>query len=138
MNKVWLKPTAPCTTPLLVRLTVDPCRRWCESLLCNQFHICDKTRSGFIESLQCNSVSYQSQNRIWLRDQVLLFFKVKTGCSCLAVLNMTRFPDRHPTGFCNSEPDRTGFRKKLNRIRYGYPNCIDHCSKMLYQSFLRI
>jgi len=25
--------------------------------------------------------------------------------------------------------------KKLNRIRYGYPNCIDHCSKMLNQSF---
>jgi len=27
----------------------------------------------------------------------------------LAVLNM--IPDREPTGFCNSEPDRTGFRK---------------------------
>jgi len=28
-----------------------------------------------------------------------------------AVLNMIRFPDRDPTGFCNSEqdPDRTGF-----------------------------
>jgi len=26
---------------------------------------------------------------------------------------MNRFPDRNPTGFCNSEldPDRTGFRK---------------------------
>jgi len=30
------------------------------------------------------------------------------------VLNMIQFPDRNPTGFCNSEPDpdRTGFRKK--------------------------
>ena len=25
--------------------------------------------------------------------------------------------------------------KTLNRIRFGYPNCIDHCSKMLNQSF---
>ena len=25
--------------------------------------------------------------------------------------------------------------KKHNRIRYGYPNCIDHCSKLLKQSF---
>jgi len=43
---------------------------------------------------------------------------------------MIRFPDRDPTGFCNSEqdPDWTGFWKKLNWIRYGYPNCIDHCS----------
>jgi len=50
---------------------------------------------------------------------------------------MIRFPDRDPTGFCNSEPDldRTRFRNKLNRIRYGYPKCIDHCSKMLNQSF---
>jgi len=24
---------------------------------------------------------------------------------------MIRFPDRDPTGFCNSEPDRSGFRK---------------------------
>jgi len=31
---------------------------------------------------------------------------------------------------------RTGLEwilKNLNRIRYGYPNCIDHCSKMLNQ-----
>jgi len=30
----------------------------------------------------------------------------------VSVLNMTRFPDRDPTGFCNSEPvpDWTGFR----------------------------
>jgi len=30
-----------------------------------------------------------------------------------SVLNMIRFPDRDPTGMCNSEPDpdRTGFRK---------------------------
>jgi len=48
----------------------------------------------------------------------------------LAVLNMIRFPDRDPTGFCNSEqdPDWTEFKKTNNRIRYGYPNCIDHCS----------
>ena len=40
------------------------------------------------------------------------------------VLSMIRCPDHDTTGFCNSEPDpnRTGFRKKLNRIRYGYPN----------------
>jgi len=44
----------------------------------------------------------------------------------LSVLNMIRFPDNNPTGFCTSEPDRTGFQKKLNRIRYGYPNCVDH------------
>jgi len=50
---------------------------------------------------------------------------------------MIRFPDRDPTRFCNSEPDPgwTGFWKKLNRIRYGYPNCTDHCSKLLNQSF---
>jgi len=29
------------------------------------------------------------------------------GCKhCRAVLNMIRFPDRDPTGFCNSEQDR--------------------------------
>jgi len=27
----------------------------------------------------------------------------------MAVLNLIRFPDRDPTGFCNSDPD--GFRK---------------------------
>ena len=27
------------------------------------------------------------------------------------------------------------FEKKLNRTRYGYPKCIDHCSKMFNQSF---
>jgi len=49
------------------------------------------------------------------------------------VLNMIRSPDRDPTGFCVSEPDPdwTGFWKKLNRIRYGYPNYVDHCNKML-------
>jgi len=54
----------------------------------------------------------------------------------MTVLNMIRFLDRDPTGFCTSEqdPDWTGFWKKLNRIRYGYPNCIDHWSKMLNQS----
>jgi len=53
------------------------------------------------------------------------------------VLNMIRFPDRDPTGFCNwePEPDRLDSEKKINRIRYGYPNCIGHCSKMLNQSF---
>ena len=54
------------------------------------------------------------------------------------VLNMIRFPDRDPTRFCNSEPDpdRPEFRKTLNRTRFGHPNCIDHCSKMLDQNFL--
>jgi len=28
---------------------------------------------------------------------------------------MIRLPDRDPTGFCNSEPDWTGFRKNLTR-----------------------
>jgi len=28
--------------------------------------------------------------------------------------------------------------KKLNRIRYVYPNCIDHCKKMLNQRFFYI
>ena len=53
------------------------------------------------------------------------------------VLNMIRFPDRDPTGFCTLEPDPdwTGFWKKLNRIRYGYPTCIDHWSKLVDQSF---
>jgi len=48
---------------------------------------------------------------------------------------MIRFPDRDPTGFCKSQPDpdRTGFRKKLYRIRNGYPNCGDHCRQMLNQ-----
>ena len=53
------------------------------------------------------------------------------------MLNMIRFPDRDPTGFFHF---RTGsgldwILKNLNRIRYGYPNCINHCSKMLNQSF---
>jgi len=50
---------------------------------------------------------------------------------------MSRSLGCDPTGFCTSEPDLdwTGFWKKLNRIRYGYPNCIDHCSKMLNQKF---
>jgi len=53
----------------------------------------------------------------------------------LPALNMIRSQDRDPTGFCTSEPDPdwTGFWKKLTRIRYGYPNCINHCSKMLNQ-----
>ena len=49
-------------------------------------------------------------------------------------------PVYDPTGFCNSErnQDRTGFQKELNRIRYGYPNCVDHCSEMLDQRVFRI
>jgi len=40
----------------------------------------------------------------------------ETCGSYIPVLNMIRFPDRDPIGFCNSEPDpvRTGFRKKSN------------------------
>jgi len=53
-------------------------------------------------------------------------------------LNMIRFPDRDPTRFCTSEPDWTGFRKKLYHIRYGYPNSVDHCSQMFNRSFFRI
>jgi len=50
---------------------------------------------------------------------------------------MIRFPDRDPTGFSDSEPDPdwTGFRKYLYQIRYGYLNSVDHCSRMLNQSF---
>jgi len=55
-------------------------------------------------------------------------------CSLL-VLNMMRFPNCDPTGLCNSEPDpdRIGFGNKLYRIKCGYPNCIDHYSKMFNQ-----
>jgi len=58
----------------------------------------------------------------------------------ILVLNMIRFLDRDPTGFCNSEPDPgwTGFRKYLYRIEYGYPNSVDHCSQMLNQRVFRI
>jgi len=54
-----------------------------------------------------------------------------------SVLNMIRFSDRDPTVFCDSEPDPhwAGFRKYLNRNGYGYPICVDHCSRMLNQSF---
>jgi len=47
-------------------------------------------------------------------------FSDTVGSGSEPVLNRIRFPDRDPTGFCNSEPDpdRTGFRKKFNRIRY--------------------
>ena len=58
-------------------------------------------------------------------------------CGSGPVLNMIRFPDHDPTGFCNSEPDPdwSGFCKNLHRIGYGCPNCVDHCSRMLNQSF---
>jgi len=54
---------------------------------------------------------------------------------CVAVLNMIRFPDPDPTGFCNLEPDRNGFRNNLCRVRYGYPYCVDHCGKVFNQRF---
>jgi len=61
---------------------------------------------------------------------------LQTRISYTAVLNMIRSPDRDSIGFCTSEPDPdwTGFWNKLNRIRYRYPNCIDHYSKLLNQS----
>jgi len=64
-------------------------------------------------------------------------FKIFVSKRSVAVLNMIPFPDHDPTGFCISEldPDWTGFWKYLYRIGYGYPNCIDHCSRMLNQSF---
>jgi len=54
-----------------------------------------------------------------------------------SMLNMIWFPDCDPTRFCNSEPDRdrTGFRKKLYRISYGYPNCVGDCSQMFNHIF---
>jgi len=54
------------------------------------------------------------------------------------MLNMIWFPDCDPIGLCNSETGpvvRTGFGKKLYRIRYGHPKCIDHCTQMINQSF---
>jgi len=41
--------------------------------------------------------------------------------------------DRDPLRFCHSEldPDLDFISQKLNQIRYGYSNYIDHCSKML-------
>jgi len=50
----------------------------------------------------------------------------------VSVLKRIHFPDRDPTGFCNSEPDPTGFWKKY-LIRYRYPNCVDHCIQMFDQ-----
>ena len=66
--------------------------------------------------------------------------RVEPTAVSITVLNMVRFPVPDPTGFCNSEPDadRTGFRKNLYPIRYGYPKCVDRCSKMFNQSFFRI
>jgi len=67
-----------------------------------------------------------------------------------SVLNMIRFPDRDPTGFCNSQPDpdRTRFRKNstgsdldiqtalitavkgLIRVFFGYkPDCIKYLDR---------
>jgi len=70
------------------------------------------------------------QNTVFIRNAQI---STSLATARTAVLNMIRSPDRDPTGFCTSEPDQdlTGFWKKLSRIRYGYPNCIDHCSKML-------
>ena len=55
----------------------------------------------------------------------------------MPVFNTIGFPDRDPTGFCNSEPDPdwTGSRKNRYRNGYGYQNCVDHCSRMLNQRF---
>ena len=36
-------------------------------------------------------------------------------CTNTSILNMIRFPDGEQTGFCNSEPDWTGFWKRLYR-----------------------
>jgi len=38
---------------------------------------------------------------------------------------MIWFPERDPTGCCNAELGPVGLDfEKLNRIRYGYPNCV--------------
>jgi len=60
---------------------------------------------------------------------------METDFVSAAVLNLIRFPDRDPTGFCKSEPDPdwAGYRKKAYRIGNGYPKCIDHCRQMLSQ-----
>jgi len=62
-------------------------------------------------------------DRIW-------FYQIRTGLGLKnftvrsslvwSRLNMIRFPDHDPIGFCNldPDPDRTGFWKKLHRIRY--------------------
>ena len=87
----------------------------------------------------------------FVKDYLLFLFSPKVpprgiaplppcrGPAYTAVLNMIRFPDRDPTGFCNAEPDPVGVDfEKNNSIRYRYPNCNDHCSKMLNQTFLDI
>ena len=62
----------------------------------------------------------------WLSSRAVLYFKDQVSPTCtevdlrvcfhLGVSNGVEhdpFPDRDRTGFRNSEPDRTGFRKKL-------------------------
>jgi len=41
-------------------------------------------------------------------------------CTNTSILNMIRFPDGEQTGFCNSEPDWTGFWKRLYRIKLSW------------------
>jgi len=50
---------------------------------------------------------------------------------------MMPFQDCDPSGFCNAEldPGWNEFRNNLCRIRYGYPNCVDHRNQMFNQRF---
>jgi len=65
-----------------------------------------------------------------------LFWNRRTG-GPLQCWTRSGFRIAIQTGFCNSgqEPDRTGFRKGLYRIRYGYPNHVYHSSQMLKSVF---
>jgi len=54
------------------------------------------------------------------------------------VLNMIRFPDRDPTGFCTSEPDpdRTGFRKNSTGSDMDIQTALITAEKCLIRVFL--
>jgi len=59
---------------------------------------------------------------------------------CVAVLNIIRFPDRDPTGFCDSEPDpdRTGFRKNSTGSDLDIQTALITAVKYLIRTFFRI
>jgi len=55
----------------------------------------------------------------------------------ILVLNMIQFPDRDPTGFCNSEPDpgRTGFRNNSSGSDMDIQTAFVTAAKWFNQSF---
>jgi len=56
----------------------------------------------------------------------------------VAVLNMIRFPDHDPTGFGNSEPDRTGFQKSSTGSDMNIQTVLITAVKCLIRCFFRI